>query len=130
MTRPATALARAMTEDQLVEATIGLALTFGWHADHRRPGRTNKGPRTCLQGLPGFPDLTLARAGRVIFAECKSQRGALEPDQAGWRDALTADGHDAAAVEWYLWRPSDWLDGTIEAVLCGRRYAWQEGFRR
>ena len=53
---------------------------------------------------PGYPDLTLTRAGRLIFAELKSAWGALSQDQIRWRSALQA----VPEIEYRLWRPADW----------------------
>ncbi len=60
---------------------------------------------------PGYPDLTLTRAGRLIFAELKSGAGTLSQDQRRWRTALQA----VPGAEYFLWRPADWSE--IEAQL-------------
>ncbi len=52
---------------------------------------------------PGYPDLTLTRAGRLIFAELKSGAGTLSQDQRRWRTALQA----VPGAEYFLWRPAD-----------------------
>ena len=49
----------------------------------------------------GFPDWVIAGPGGVIFAENKSERGKLRPEQETWRDRLL----EAGAI-WHLWRPS------------------------
>lgn len=59
----------------------------------------------------GFPDLTLVRPPRVVFAELKSERGRVMPQQQAWLDNL----RECAGVESYLWRPSDWDE--LEDVL-------------
>ena len=59
----------------------------------------------------GFPDLTLVRGNRLIFAELKSPRGKVRPAQVEWLARLD----QVPAVEVYLWRPSDWPD--IEKLL-------------
>ena len=48
----------------------------------------------------GYPDLTIAGGGEVIWAELKSKRGKLEPEQVEWLDALPE--HQA-----YIWQPKD-----------------------
>ena len=48
----------------------------------------------------GYPDLTIAGGGEVIWAELKSSRGKLEPEQVEWLDALPP--HRA-----YIWQPRD-----------------------
>jgi len=59
-----------------------------------------------MQGDVGFPDLVLARAGKVIFAELKSETGKLSPTQREWANALGT---------LRIWRPRD-ID-LIEAEL-------------
>lgn len=54
--------------------------------------------KTPTQGTSGFPDITLARDGRVIFAELKTQTGRTTEAQRAW----------LAAVGGIVWRPEDW----------------------
>jgi hypothetical protein len=110
-TRPAWwPLAAVMTEDELVTSIIDLAGRLGWLAHHARPARLADGRwRTAMQGRAGYPDLTLARAGRLLVVECKSATGRLRPDQQAWAAELGS--------AWRLWRPQDWFDGTIRADL-------------
>lgn len=82
-----------------------LARVLGWRVAHFRPAQTKRGWRTAVAGDgAGFPDLVLVHRAkeRVIFAELKSQRGKLAPEQVEWREALLAAG-----VEYYCWRPAD-----------------------
>jgi hypothetical protein len=51
----------------------------------------------------GFPDLVLCREC-VIFAELKTEKGKLTPDQDRWLAALRLCGRG----EVYVWRPSMW----------------------
>lgn len=115
----------AMTEGELQEAIIDLAMLTGWLVHHDRPARSRDGWRTAMQGHVGFPDLCLARNSRVIFAELKRETESATPDQLRWLTALgygRVDGYTGAlAFETYLWRPSDWLDGRIEYILKTRR---------
>jgi VRR-NUC domain len=92
-----------------MSAVIDLARVYDWRVAHFRPAQTAHGWRTAMQGDKGFPDLTLAWNGWVLFVELKSDDGRLTPDQEAWASALG----DA----FYLWRPRHWHDGTIEAVL-------------
>lgn len=111
------AIATAMTEAQLLDNVIDAAQKLGWRVAHFRPAKTSQGWRTAVQGDgKGFPDLVCANdvMGEAFFAECKSQRGTLDPEQEMWRDVLLAAGQ-----RWYLFRPSDWLDGAIFKVLEG-----------
>jgi hypothetical protein len=114
-------LARAMTEDQLLDSTIDLARALGWLAHHCRPARTGKGWRTPVQGDPGFPDLILVRDGWLIAAELKSQTGRVAAGQAPWVDRLDEvslrAGRPSGGLLVYVWRPVDWYAGTIRQVL-------------
>lgn len=104
-----------MTEQQLQRAVIELARLLGWRVAHFRAAQTVNGWRTPVEGDgKGFPDLVLARAGRVIFAELKGAKGKLSPEQEAWLEELTG-----GVYGWCVWRPADWADGTIELVLRG-----------
>jgi hypothetical protein len=62
-------------------------------------------PYRSLKSKEGYPDLTMVRLKRVVFAELKSETGKESNAQTEWRRALErVGGH----VEAYLWRPSDW----------------------
>jgi microcompartment protein CcmK/EutM len=96
-------------------AVIDLARRSRWRVAHFRKVRT-----VDRQGRPrwrtpvaadgaGFPDLVLARSGRLIFAELKSETGSVDPEQRVWRERLeelqlAAEG----AVLYRVWRPRDW----------------------
>ncbi len=102
-----------MSERELQNAVIELARLLGYRVAHFRASLTQSGRwATAMQGDVGYPDLTLAGNGRLIFAELKSVKGRISDAQLDWRLALTGTG-----AEWYLWRPSDWTSGRIEAVL-------------
>lgn len=92
------------TEAQFERAVVELAQAFGWLDYHTRDSRRSN---------PGFPDLVLVRADRLIFAELKSEKGRVAPAQQQWLDALAATCHRALGV--YVWRPSDWPE--IERIL-------------
>jgi hypothetical protein len=102
-----------MTERELQDAIIQMAQLLGWRVMHQRPGRTLDGWRTSIQGNPGFPDLTLLRPPRLVFAELKSVKGRVDFDQATWLNGLDV----VQGVEQYVWRPIDWEAGRIEDVL-------------
>lgn len=107
-------------------AVMDLARICGWRVAHFHDSRrqvTRKG-ETQLVGdkdAAGFPDLVLLRAPfELLFAELKSLRGRLRPEQAEWVDDLSAFSSMIAAmactrgtpsrptVETYLWTPADW----------------------
>lgn len=102
------------SEATFTRMVIQFAKLHGWGVTHFRPCRTSKGWRTPVQGDAGFPDLVLVKGTRVVFAELKSSRGVLSPEQQVWRDALCAVG---STVEWYLWRVGEWPE--VERVLGG-----------
>ena len=60
----------------------------------------------------GWPDVVLVRGATILYRELKRERGRVSVEQAGWLDALREAGQDAG-----VWRPGDWLDGTIERSL-------------
>lgn len=97
---------RAMTERQLQDAVVECALRLGWYVYH---------PYDSRRSTPGFPDLTLAQPGRLVFVELKSASGRLRSEQVTWLGAL----HRTGRCEVYLFRPKDWLNGRIEDVLRG-----------
>lgn len=99
-----------MTEKELQAAVIEAAHLFGWRVAHFRPALTQSGKwATAMQGDPGYPDLTMARDGEILFVELKSETGRIRPEQKIWIDALTPHV--------VVWRPSDWINGTIVDVL-------------
>lgn len=117
------AQAKAMTEAQLLDGILGtprnpgIALALGWRGYHTH--RSQHSPA-------GFPDLTLVKAGRLIFAELKTERGKTTPEQDAWLADLRTvelETYDTdpldAVVRVYVWRPSDLLNGTIARALGG-----------
>jgi hypothetical protein len=64
-------------------------------------GRRGAKRQAILVGMgvhPGFADLMLLCAGRVLFLELKSLKGRLSPAQEAFRDAVLAQGFDWALV--------------------------------
>lgn len=101
------ALAGKITEEQFQSWVIDVAKLFKWHVHHDRPALLADGTwRTPIAGDKGFPDLVLAREGRIIFAELKSEKGRMTPEQENWLKALGCCDDDGR-VEAYVWRPSD-----------------------
>lgn len=123
------ALNRAMTEAQLQDAVIAFATTHKWRVMHTRPAWSNSRWVTPIQGDPGFPDLVLARDGRVLFFEVKTEKGKLMRDQVAWRVAL--DGCESEDDDWVFLldegplatmgyavvRPFRWSSGQVGKVL-------------
>jgi hypothetical protein len=96
-----------MSEADLQRTITDTAGLFGWHWVHIRAVQQRGRWSVPYEGMPGLPDLILAKNGRVILAELKSNRGATTPDQDGWLTAAGASGR--------LWRPAD-LPAAIEEL--------------
>jgi hypothetical protein len=97
-------VARTVTERQFQEWVMGTARRLGWMVHHTHDSRTNH-----WGADRGVPDLTLARGGRVLLVELKTEKGRLSDAQVAWAEAL--------GMNWRVWRPSDWQNGTIEGEL-------------
>jgi len=93
--------APALTEAQLQRQVIEYAKILRWRVYH---------PFLSKWSEKGFPDLTLVRGDRLVFAELKRENGKVSDTQVEWLDLLS----DTCA-EVYVWRPSDW--DAIAAVL-------------
>ena len=89
------------TEKQFQEAVIHMARLHRWLVYHTHDSR---------RSAPGFPDLTMVRNGKLIFAELKVGRNNPTESQKLWLEELRRCIPDV-----YLWRPCDWRE--IEAVL-------------
>lgn len=89
-----------------VVTALRFALPKGAIIHHCPSEITEAGPRgakrqAILVGMgvhPGFADLVVLCAGRVLFLEMKSLKGRLSPAQEAFRDAVTAQGFDWALV--------------------------------
>lgn len=92
-----------MTEKTLQECVRRLAKLRSWLYYHTH--RSQFSPA-------GFPDVIAIKGDRLVVAELKSDKGKVSPEQQEWLEAFARCG-----VEVHIWRPSDWQDGTIEAVL-------------
>lgn len=94
-----------ISEATFTDLVIEMAQWAGWRVYHSRPGRRKDGTwNTPIQGNPGFPDLVLAKNGVVIFAELKTEKGIIGPEQNLW---LYHIGHHQGATAAALWRPRD-----------------------
>ena len=107
-----------MTEEELFENVRDAAGKLRWRLYHTRDSRRSDF---------GFPDLVLVSRsrGRLLFVELKSDTGRLRSQQEGWLVDLETVGlrenDDETPGYWmpevYLWRPRQWIDGTIEGKL-------------
>lgn len=83
---------------------VRLAKAHGWWPYHVYDSRRSE---------PGYPDLTLLhRQHGLIFRELKAEKGRVKPTQWLWLHGLIDADQDAA-----IWRPSDWIAGTIQQQL-------------
>lgn len=112
-------LALAMSEDDLQKSVIDLAHLYGWKVAHFRSARVTRKDGTTYWQTPvaadgeGFPDLIMIRKNRILAVELKRERGKAESAQIEWLHLFML----TRRVEAYLWKPSSWLDGTIEGLL-------------
>lgn len=113
-----------------------LATFYGWRHYHTHDSR---------RSAPGFPDLVLVRGVELIFAELKTDKGRVRPEQAEWHDALReiceavdfatsiAEGVDVVhdqllpRVEVHLWRPADF--SSLHARLARGRHRVEPLYR-
>lgn len=83
-----------ISEKAFMQQVIDLARLYQWQVYHTW---------LSIRSAAGFPDLVLARPPRLLFAECKTERGIVTLAQAEWLTALRG----CPGVEAYLWRPAD-----------------------
>lgn len=93
----------AMSEADLQAAVLAMCRWMGLLVYHTHDSRRSQ---------PGYPDLTIAGPGGVIFRELKTARGRVSDAQKRWLQVLGA-GHADAAV----WRPADLAEGVIRTEL-------------
>lgn len=102
-----------MIEDDLLTAVLDMARLFGLRVAHFRPANTERGWRTAVQADgKGYPDLTIAGPGGLLFRELKSATGRLSAEQQDWAATLASAGADFA-----VWRPEDLRTKRIEREL-------------
>lgn len=97
----------AISEDDFQTRVMDYAKLRGWMRVHFRAARQGKTWVTPFSGDRGAPDLILARRGRVLLVELKSETGKFRPGQREWLEAAGENG--------FLWRPADWP--TVMEVL-------------
>jgi hypothetical protein len=104
--------APALLEVDFQRQVTDLAELLGYSWSHFRPAQTARGWRTPVSGPmgKGWPDLTLAREGRLIFAELKSDAGKASDAQLAVLDTLREAG-----AECYVWHPRD-FDRIVEVL--------------
>ena len=102
MTTTTTAPAVWVTERDWRQTVVDYARLHGWRVYFA--WRSDHSPA-------GFPDLTLVRGERLVFAELKRHDGVLTDAQRAWLSDLSA----VPGVEVFLWKPAAWDE--VQAVL-------------
>jgi hypothetical protein len=92
-----------VTERSFHSAIVKMARHYGWRIAQFRAARMQDGEwRTPVGGDgKGYPDFTLVRE-RVMWVECKADKGRLSPSQNEWLETLKLAGQEV-----YVWRPRD-----------------------
>lgn len=93
----------AISEKQFQKQVIEFAQLRKWRVAHFRPARVMVNDketwRTPVAGDgEGFPDLVLARRGKVLFRELKAEAGKASQEQLAWLQEVGGK----------IWRPSMW----------------------
>lgn len=101
MSEPTTAVP-ALRESDFQRQVLDLARIYQWRSYH---------PMLSKWSERGFPDLTLIRPPRIVFAELKREKGKTTSFQDEWGELLA----DCPGVEYYLLRPSD-LERIVEIL--------------
>jgi len=91
---PAAEYSRLVSERDWQSFVTEYAETKGWWVYHTRYSKGSQ---------EGFPDLTLIRPPRLVFAELKREGGRLSPAQRQVLGLLS----QIPAVETYTWWPRD-----------------------
>ncbi len=92
-----------MTENGLKQAVLKVAYAQGWLVFHV--------PATNIRGSQGrgYPDLTLARDGVVLWMELKAEGGKVSMEQWHWISALQPYAH--------VITPEEWRSGRVHELL-------------
>lgn len=113
-------VAKGISEKELMEWVVDMAHLLGWQTRHLHDSRA--------QNMSGLPDLLLWHEGQrmTIWAELKTEKGKLTTGHLTRRGKLvegqaeTIEALRACGQVVYVWRPSNWMDGTIQKVLAKR----------
>jgi hypothetical protein len=94
--------AHLMTENELKGYVLRIARENGWLVYHVPQATMHNG------GGAGYPDLTCARDGEVVWIELKQEGGKMTDHQIGWQLALPF---------YHVIRPSDLASGRVLELL-------------
>ena len=95
---------RQILEKDFLNNIVKLARLSGWLVYHTYDSRRSE---------KGYPDITMTRHGRIIFAEVKREGEAPTVEQTIWLKTLAENEN----IEVYLWYPSEWEN--VESILKG-----------
>jgi hypothetical protein len=105
-----------MSERTLQDRVVDRAKRRGWkvaHAGRAFVGDAEGQGQFVTPMSPGWPDLTLAKAGnRLLFIELKRQKGEVDEKQVEWLQLLNMTGNPAIIV-----RPRDLREGRVNVIL-------------
>lgn len=93
-----------LSEKAFQARVLALAKANGWDAYHTHDSR---------RSAPGYPDLVIAKPGRMLVAELKVGRNKTTAAQERW----LALYESIPGVRVFRWRPEDWE--TIVKELTG-----------
>ncbi len=82
-------------EKELDRRVVDFAEANGWTTFHAYD---------CRRSAAGWPDRVFVRE-RVVYAELKSEKGRLTPEQVAWVARLLRAG-----AEVHVWKPADWAE--------------------
>jgi hypothetical protein len=100
------------TEAQFQRCVIEAAQAYGWAVHAQRPGRTQRGWRVAIQGLPGWPDVVCVRPGApgaAVILELKMPPRRPTLAQVQWIAWL----NDVPGITARVVYPDDW-----DEIIC------------
>ena len=94
------------SEKEFQEHVVALAERNGWRVAHCRKVLVKQGKQTRYETpmAPGWPDLTLAKPGRLLFFELKFGDNRPTHEQCDWGELLQS----VAGCQWLVLWPDDW----------------------
>lgn len=95
---------RAIKEREFQRALWQYAESHGWkcHYMYRSAQKLADGSYRGM-GTAGWPDVIAVRGPEMLAIECKTEKGAVRPEQQEWLTALA----EVEGIDTYLWRPRD-----------------------
>lgn len=100
-----------MRESEWQDQIVAFARERGWFVAHFHASQSARGRHVTAAKYDGrgYPDLTLVRE-RVVWVECKSDRGEVSERQQSWLDRIGGAGGEV-----YVWWPKD--ESEMRSVL-------------